>query len=227
MRLRSRTRGSSRLLAQRSTVLSRALEPLEQRILMTAFPTPLQPAGSPDALIYRNTVTDSFAVPNETDSFTLSLDGGQHLTIRLLPQSDLVSGTLQVLSPIGEVIAFVPPAAPGAPVVLQTVPTAMGPGLYTINAHRMYGDGSYQLEVTLNANVQDSAAENITPLAAVDLDGSSVDLGGGADRLAALGVGLGEGRSAILLVYGRGQSVCQHSCGGFGHRIGADAETVL
>src|SRR5579885_3355844 len=169
------------------------VEQLEERILLDstqAFPTPLDPLKPFGSLAFAKSHADRVAAAGETDAYTLALDGGQVLTAVLQPTDPSLQVRLELLDPNSATLASADAAQPGAPVVLQTTPITAA-GTYQLELVGLAGSGAYTVSLTLGAAVE---AEGIAPgagddtlAAAQNIDGSSVALPGGADRLAVAG----------------------------------------
>ena len=155
------------------------------------IPAPLQSVQPVGSLIYQTPSADiGTVVPNtDTDDWTINLDPGQTITVRLDPVGELV-GTVEVLGPDGGSLGSATGAGPFSHVLLQTLP-ANDAGIYTI---RVGGDsgtaGLYSFELTVNAAFEEEAhggpANNDLDLAE-SIEGSFIPLMNGAERGAVLG----------------------------------------
>jgi hypothetical protein len=155
------------------------------------FPTPLQGAGPAGALIYSGSSSAALRA-GDTDHYTVSIDPHQLITVDILPNATL-EPTIDLYDPNGTLIGSASASAPGAEVVLQTVPTtdSAGSGTYTLVVGDTGGTaGFYTADLILNAALDTSShggPSNSTQATAQPLDGSSVPLSGGADRLGVVG----------------------------------------
>jgi hypothetical protein len=152
-----------------------------------AYPMPLTPEAPLGSLVHDATVTNTISPVGDTDIFTLNLDAGQTLTVLVTPGGSL-QPTIHLTGPSGNFSA--PLTAPGMDAVLQAVAITL-PSVYTVTVGGAAGSsGLYTARVILNAALElenHGGASNDTLLTAQDLTGSSVEVGGGADRLAVLG----------------------------------------
>ena len=157
------------------------------------FPVPLTPINPGGSLIYSGTVSGAINPVGDTDTYTLTLDAGQ--TISVVEQPSATGGstlipTLTLMDPGSNVIGNVTAGAAGVSALLQTIPVTTA-GLYTIIVSAASGTtGNYTLGVTLNAALQTQfydGASNNTLATAQNIDGSFISLGGGASRGAVLG----------------------------------------
>src|SRR5262249_39484661 len=88
----------------------------------------------------------------------------------------------------GAVLHTADASAPGQPVLIQATSTGAG-GQFSFDVTALAGLGDYHLDAVLNAVWEGEFAggSNNSPATAQALDASAVALGGGADRLAAVG----------------------------------------
>src|SRR4051794_13268454 len=93
------------------------------------FPTPLITQLPQGALVYSSSASSTISA-SDSDSFTLSLDAGQTLTIAVNPAATL-RPSLELRDPLGNLIGSTIALAAGKNAVLQAIgiPTA---GTYTI-----------------------------------------------------------------------------------------------
>ncbi|HEY2415839.1 MAG TPA: S8 family serine peptidase, partial [Pirellulaceae bacterium] len=161
-----------------------------------AFPTltAKQPLGS---LIYDGSAVASISPAGDSDSFSLSIDSGQTISVLVLPQSGGLVPAVELRDPAGVLLGSNSSASP-APVVLQTM-AAVGGGTYKIIVTGANNTtGSYKVAVTLNAALEaesNGGATNDTLATAQNIDASAVALGANSARLAVLG-SIGAGPSA-------------------------------
>jgi hypothetical protein len=161
-----------------------------------AFPTPLtakQPLGS---LIYDGSTTGVIGLPTDSDSFLLSVNAGQTISVLVSPQLGGLIPAVELRDPAGNLLAS-GSAATSIAKILQTVPAATS-GNYKITVSGANGTtGSYKVAVTLNAALEaenNGGATNNTLASAQDIDASAVTLNTNSTRLAVLGsIGAGPG----------------------------------
>src|SRR5262245_53340160 len=147
--------------------------------------TGVKPFGS---LIYDGSVDDTVPA-SATQSFTLSVDASQTITVDVLPAVSL-QATIELRDPSNNVIGSATAGAVGQEALLQTVP-ASSAGTYTI----MIGGannttGTFHVRAALNAAFEGEAhggPANDTLADAQALDSSAIALRPVADRLAVLG----------------------------------------
>ena len=144
------------------------------------------------SLIYDPATASSISFAGDTDSYTLSIDPSQTITVLVEPASNL-RPTVNLRDPGNVLLGSATAAQAGAKVVLQTIPTTGG-GTYTITVGGASGTmGGYTVSVTLNAALEEEdlgGATNNTPATAQNLDATAVVLEAGevaGDRLAVSG----------------------------------------
>jgi hypothetical protein len=149
------------------------MEALEPRILLSADPqilplagvepslaldepapvvtfAPVRPFGS---LIYEGTTAAALDAAGEVATIPLDLDAGQTLSVELIPAAPTIRARLTVLDPAATPLGTATAAAPGAPVVMQTLPVTSG-GRYSVEVEALEGTGNYTLQTTLNATLE-------------------------------------------------------------------------
>jgi hypothetical protein len=110
------------VIARRKTFRPRfvpRLQRLEDRTDPSSFATPLLPEGASGGLIYDGSVDGSIVVPDETDTYTLSLDGGQTVALVAHPAAAGLQLTVRLSGPGHTVLAAATAAAQGADAVVQ------------------------------------------------------------------------------------------------------------
>jgi hypothetical protein len=166
----------SQLLPFAATFQADVLPPLQ----------PVQPLGS---LIYDPPGTGHFSATADVDTFNLTLDAGQTVTVVLTPRDASIQGQIELFAPGGASLGLATSAATGQAAILQTVAIGAA-GSYRLDATSLAGAGAYQLQVILNAATEEedclSVSNNDTAHAQF-IDGSAVAVGVGADRLGLVG----------------------------------------
>jgi hypothetical protein len=162
-----------------------------------SFPTPtsIAPSGS---LIYETAMSGNILPAGDSDSFTISVDPGQTLTVIVDPAGDSLRPAVTLSGPGGSSSATA--AAAGQQAVIQTVgvPSHIygngAPKTYTVTVSGFGGTtGGYTVSLILNAAAElenHAGATNNTLATAQSLDGSWVLLNTAnpkPDRAAALG----------------------------------------
>jgi sugar lactone lactonase YvrE len=169
------------------------VEPLEGKILLSAFPTPLQPQAPIGSLIYEGSVVGTIGTPTATNTYTLSVDAGQTISLVAHPSNPYFKPTVSLISQ-NNVLASGTAKASGDDAVIQPV-TVSTLTKYTFSVGGKSGTiGEYTLTAILNSAVEaedHSGPTNNTLATAQPLDISSVPIGGGNDRLAVLGTIVG------------------------------------
>jgi sugar lactone lactonase YvrE len=138
------------------------------------------PLGS---LIYAGSVTDVVAPRSDSDVYTLSLSGGDTVSLDLLPDSHL-QPAIALMGPTGGILASTTTGAPGTEAVLNGIHIGTS-GTYQIAVTSAAGGtaGLYNLQVMLNAAVDSEAhggPSNDTTATAQNLTGSFLNLGAGS-----------------------------------------------
>jgi hypothetical protein len=199
----SRLRKAKKIIAHRKRRKA-LMEPLEPRLLLDAdlsfTPEPdtapvidmaladpyLEPFGS---LVHTASIREGFVSQGETDSFSVSTDPGQTLTVAILPTDSSVQAKLDVTGPDGSIYTAQAENA-GEPVFLHNLATGGDVGSFSISATSLEGTGDYDAVYWLNAMVETEnygGPTNDVSASAVDISASAFALPNGADRLAAVG----------------------------------------
>ena len=171
-----------------------------------AYPVPLTSTAPLGSWIYDPVQTGVIAPAGDTDSFTISVDPGQ--TITVLAEADASLRPTIQLSVSGSVVATATAPAAGVDAVIQTykVPgqiaaTRPAPKTYTVTVSGAAGStGFYTLKIILNAALETEShggASNDTRPAAQSLENSFIALTVPAGSSTAAGAG-GRAGSARL-----------------------------
>ena len=155
----------------------------------TAFPTPLPAQGLGGALVYENSLSETFDVPGEMDDYTLDVDAGQTLTILVTPGDPGLEVGIELFGTGGGSLGTASAPGAGEPVVLQTR-AAGTDGQYRVELTSAGGSGAYDVRVVLNAALEEEPLDGVgndTTGAAQGIDGSAVDLQGDGGRMAVVG----------------------------------------
>ena len=157
-----------------------------------SLPTPLLAVQPPGSLIYQTpyNLDGTIAFTDDTDDFTIDVDGGQTLTILVQPGYSL-QGTIEMHDSANSLVGGpVTGTFAGSEVILQTAPAATA-GTYTITISGTGSLGYYSVGLTLNAALEDEAhggLVNNDPASAQSIEASFIPLVGGAQRGAVRGV---------------------------------------
>lgn len=144
----------------------------------TAFPTPLAAAAPRGSLIFSGSTTGAVNTSSDTDSYTITLDAGQVLSVSASPSSSLRVGV--ALTGPGGVNLAASGAAAGQSAIIQSASIAQG-GVYTLAVSSPNSTtGDYTLRLDLNAAVD--VEPNDTTTTAQPLATSAFSLGGPAVR---------------------------------------------
>src|SRR6516164_1140321 len=147
--------------------------------------TGVNPFGS---LIYDGSV-DGTVPTSATQSFILSVDASQTITVDVLPAVSL-QATIELRDPSNNIIGSATAGAVGQEDLLQTAP-ASSAGTYTITIGGANNTtGTFHVRAALNAMFESEAhggPSNDTLATAQDLDSSAIALRPVADRMAVLG----------------------------------------
>lgn len=131
---------------------------------------PLIANSPPGSFIYDVSVSGAIDLVCPTDRYIINIDGGQAFTIGVEPGTTL-QPTIQLKAPSGAVIGQATATAAGQNAVLQGVPTVTG-GLYTVEVSGSGTVGPYDVQLVLNANLEEEAqglGANDTPATAQDI----------------------------------------------------------
>ncbi|HSV15262.1 MAG TPA: M36 family metallopeptidase, partial [Tepidisphaeraceae bacterium] len=113
--------------------------------------TTLAPRGS---MVYQSATSGIIGTTADTDSFTMSLDPGQTLSLVLHPTTAQLRPSMQLYSPANVLLGTITAAAANQDAVIQSAPVAAA-GTYTIVvASDGATSGSYALTAMLNAAVE-------------------------------------------------------------------------
>lgn len=161
---------------------------------MAPYPVPLTPTAPLGSLVYDgSTVDGTIEFAGDAQSFTLSVNAGQTITIDVLPAAGL-QATVELRDPSNAVLGSATGAAAGDEALLQTVPT-FGAGTYTMTIGGAGGTtGAFKARLTLNAALEEEAhggPPNDSVVTAQFISGSTLPLGAAATRMAVLGRGCG------------------------------------
>ncbi len=151
-----------------------------------AFPTltSVRPVGS---TTYRNSYAGSISFVGDSDSFTLSLDAGQSLTISARVP-DTLQGRLRITGPGTDLTHDA--SAVGMDPLLRNIPITTA-GTYTVELSGLGGStGAYTLDAFLNADVEAEArdgANNSLTTTAQSLSPTLQTIGTSASKASVLG----------------------------------------
>ncbi len=163
------------------------------------YPLPMTAKAPLGSLIYDPSVTSNIAPAGDTDSFTIEVDAGQTITVRVTPDAGL-QPTIELYDPSSTLIGSSGSSGAGTEAILQTAAAATG-GTYVITVGGAGGTAdAYTVQIILNAAVEDEAhggPTNDDLGSAQSIDASFIDLGSGESRGAVLGKALG---GAVLWV---------------------------
>lgn len=182
----------------------------------SAFPAPLSAEAPSGSLVYSGTATGLFNAADDLDSFTLSIDPGQTVSLVLTPLDGALRVRVALIAPDGSTLGSADASAPGQPALLQTLPAASA-GTYRIDATSLAGSGRYQILVVLNAAIEAEGrlanVNNDSLAGAQDLGASATALPAGGSRLAVLGGEAGDDFYAFTLAAGQSASLTLTAAG--------------
>src|SRR5262249_29832682 len=156
-----------------------------------AFPTPLTAKAPPGSLIYDPTTSGLIGIAGDTDSFTLSIDAGQQITVIVRPTTvTTLQPTITLRDPASALIGTATAPAVNQNAILQTIPTTTA-GPYTITVGGAGTTvGNYTVQVILNAaeELERNAGQptNDTAGTAQNLNPAFLSMGGTASRAAVI-----------------------------------------
>jgi hypothetical protein len=217
---------------------------LQLDITTAAATVPLLADPLLGSLIYGRPTTGDINLNGDTDSFTVALDAGQDVTIRVDPTTPgpaTLAPSVQLLGPLGTSIG-VATAAAGKRAVLQTAAAATA-GTYTVVVGGAGGTvGNYTVEVLVNAALEaesNDGPSNNTPATAQDLNPAFLTVNttaASADRAGVVGVSgdadvysfsLAAGQSTSLALGGSGAGATVGQLGDRTDYSGLDGPTSV
>jgi extracellular elastinolytic metalloproteinase len=164
-----------------------------------AYPVPLESKAPAGSLVYDPGASGTIATGTDADTFTISVDPGQRVTVILHPHGNTLRGRIELIAndePGSPVLASRTASLRGLDAVIQAYSLTALAGSPTaardlsIRVSSAGGTtGGYDLQVILNADAEmesHNGPSNHTRAAAQGL-GSFTTLAGGATRAAALG----------------------------------------
>ncbi len=159
----------------------------------------LSPMNPPGSLIYESEVSErALHETGDEDSFTVSLDSGQTLSVGILPTYGDVRMAMEIFAPDGESLGYREAYSNGGVVLLQTIPIDTA-GTYEIEVKSLDGVGEYLLIALLNTAIESEifgGPANDTLDTAEDLSGSFITTG--SDRAAVVGMRFSDPESEVL-----------------------------
>lgn len=178
------------------------------------FPTPLEAKDPLGSLVYDPTVLGLIGANGDVDSYTITLDAQQTMSVIVrTPDWGILDLGLGIRRPGGQVLNFNSTGVGGRELAQSIAATAAG--VYTIEVRGLSGTGEYELEVILNATIEEeSAAGTNDGIASAE---SLAPFGGGTvGQTAVLGelVGSEEDWYRIALSAGTGLSLALGGLGG-------------
>lgn len=165
------------------------METLEQRLLLTTIPSPLDPVEPYGSLVYERVVSDSFESTSETDTFDIELDVNQSVTVLFVPNDASIQAQLIVMDPEATPLGSSAAGGPGEILALESLSIST-PGVHQIDVTSVAGSGGYELSLLLNVGLEDESigGSNDSIATAESLELSSIPLSAGADRMAIQGM---------------------------------------
>ncbi|MCC6473479.1 MAG: Ig-like domain-containing protein, partial [Burkholderiales bacterium] len=152
--------------------------------------SPLEPVAPRGSLVYDPPFGGHLFGTGDSDDYTVSLDGGQKVSIRVTPEDPSLRPTLELIAPDGtSVLGSAAAGAAGDTALLLDAPAGLA-GTYTVRVGSLEGSGSYVAQALLNAQFESEewgGPSNDASAGAQNADASSIALAGAADRLAAVG----------------------------------------
>jgi Ca2+-binding RTX toxin-like protein len=144
------------------------------------YPIPLLANVPLGSLIYDPIASGLINSPGDIDTFSLSVDPGQTITVLVTATSPGLQPAVILRNPAGTTLGTDTADAAGQPALLQTLPAATS-GSYTIAVSGAGGTiGNYTVQVTLNAALENEgtlpAVTNNTLATAQNIDASFIAL---------------------------------------------------
>lgn len=158
-------------------------------VVSVPYPTPLAPIAVAGSQLYQKPHSGVVSAAGDVDDYTLSLDAGQKLSVRVVPAAGL-GVKVEVIGPGGSLGSKT--SAAGVPAIVSALPVDTA-GTYTIRVvGQASATGNYSVLATLNAGVEDeSTGTNNSFGAAVSLASATTTtatLDGSFARAAIVGV---------------------------------------
>ena len=126
-----------------------------ENIPVSPFPVPLTPVNPRGSLVYQGSASALVIFAGDTETYTLSVDPGQTISVAVTPAAMTLKPTVQLLGPSGGVLATATASAAGQPAIIQDAPTAAATGTYQIVVGGASSTtGVFTAQVTLNAALQ-------------------------------------------------------------------------
>ena len=153
------------------------------------FPTLLQAVLPHGSLVYDPPLRGLFNAVSDVDTYTIPMDGGQTITLRLTPRVSSITARIEVFDISSTSLGIATAGVAGETVVFQNA-LADVPGTYTFTLTSLAGTGLYDVQVVLGAALeaeQYGGTPNDSIGTAQDIDASAIPLQGAAERLAVLG----------------------------------------
>lgn len=156
-----------------------------------AYPVPLVAKAPLGSLVYDRTVEGTIGFAGDADTFTISLDAGQRISVLLSPSDSTLQPTVVVRGPGNVLLGSATAAGAGQRALLNTLPAATA-GTYTVIVSGAGGTtGGYSVQLTLNAALEREGLlggeSNNTLATAQNINGAFITLAGTASRAAVLG----------------------------------------
>jgi len=164
-------------------------------IPVSAFPVPLTPLNPRGSLVYQGSASALINFGGDTNTYNLSIDPGQTISVAVTPSGTMLRPTVQLLGPGGAVLATASASAAGQPALIQVAPTATVTGTYQIVVGGASSTtGVFTVQVVLNAALEQegriSGASNNSLATAQNIDAAFTNLTtslASAQRAAVLG----------------------------------------
>ncbi len=142
---------------------------LENRLMLSGgVPISFIPAAPAGSGIYDQTLSSQFTLPDQTNSFVVTLDAEETLSLRVVPQAISLQTQFTLTDPNNQLVATVAAPAAGASAYLENWSIATA-GQYQIDVSNTSGEGAFALTAALGASFDQTAshtlgsAKDITP----------------------------------------------------------------
>jgi len=123
-------------------------------VITAAYPTPLTAKNPAGSLIYDPSMTGVISFAGDTDMFTLNVDPGQTISVKVTPTSTTLQPSVQLIDPSSAPIGSGTAGFANQNALIQTAAAAAG-GTYQIVVSGAGGSlGGYTVQVTLNAALE-------------------------------------------------------------------------
>lgn len=153
------------------------------------FPVPLTGRVPLGSLIYGDLHSGQLATPGDVDTFTIDLDPEQTASVVLRTLDPSIEAEMTLIDPLDVVVGTSTAGSPGETIAIQSMPITSS-GTYRIEVKALAGMGDYEVELILNASLEEEllgSSTNDELATSQDITTSSLTVSPDSDRLAVVG----------------------------------------